>query len=101
MNIYHPNAAAIACKYIGITHAPEPLGWGVDGVVYPHPSAHTAVKIHSRQGSFANELAVYLRLADYGVTSFQTGSYKFNVPVLVQYNVDERVIEMSTVRPPF
>jgi hypothetical protein len=101
MNSHHPEADRLVCEYIGTAEPPQPLGWGVDGVVYPHPSAHTAIKIHRGEESFGNELAVYLRLADHGVTSVEADNYRFNVPVLLHYDATHRLIEMSTVRPPF
>lgn len=97
MNSHHPNADAIACQYIGTAAPPKPLGWGVDGVVYLSPSNTTAVKIHSQSEGFAKELAVYRRLLQHNVVSFQG----FAVPKLVGHDQSLRVIEMSIVSPPF
>src|SRR3954453_22137930 len=101
MNSHHPEADRIVCRYIGTAEAPEPLGWGVDGVVYPHPTAHTAIKIDRGQDGLANELATYLRLAEHAVSSFEAGGFRFTVPVLIEYDATDRLIEMSIVRPPF
>ena len=101
MNSYHSDADATACQYIGVDVPPERLGWGVDGAVYAHPSANTAVKVHRGQEGFARELAVYLRLADHGVTEFSTAAHRFNVPVLQNYDEKLCVIEMSIVSKPF
>jgi hypothetical protein len=90
MNFYHSEADATACQYMG-----------VDGAVYAHPSANTAVKIHRGPDGFARELAAYLRLADHGVTEFVTPTHRFNVPVLHNYDEKLRVIEMSIVIKPF
>jgi|SRR3954469_1864853 hypothetical protein len=101
MKSHHPEADQIVRRYIGAAAAPAPLGWGLDGVVYPHPTAHTAIKIHRGQDGFGNELAAYLRLTEHGVSQLQAGGHQFNVPVLVHYDTADRLIEMSIVRPPF
>ncbi|HEY7116927.1 MAG TPA: hypothetical protein VH475_10095 [Tepidisphaeraceae bacterium] len=67
---YHPNAPRIASEYIGTGQPLELLGWGVDGVVYAHPSVANAVKIHKNPESFQRELAAYKRLYQNRVDKF-------------------------------
>lgn len=97
MNSHHPNADRIICQYIGVGTPPAPLGWGVDGVVYPSPSRMTAAKVHSRPETFAKELAVFRRLTEHEVEEVQG----FAVPQLIRADEVLRVIEMSVVSPPF
>jgi hypothetical protein len=97
MKSYHPNAEEIAKKYIGWREPLEPLGWGVDGVVYPSINSTNAVKVHTRPESFQKELAAYHRLREHRIQSYQG----FSVPQLVQFNRKLQVIEMSIVKVPF
>lgn len=93
---HHPNAAKIAREYIGTDEPLERLGWGVDGVVYTHPSVPNAVKIHKNVESFNKELAAYQRLYDHHVHTFMG----FAVPTLMTFSAKLQVLEISIVKPP-
>jgi hypothetical protein len=95
MNSHHPNADAVICQYLRVAEAPRPLGWGVDGVVYPSPNM-TAIKVHSRIETYWKEVAAYQRLQENGVMEFQG----FAVPCLVRCHTWLQAIEMSIVSPP-
>jgi hypothetical protein len=97
MNSHHPQAAEIARKYIGTDEPLEVLGWGLDGVVYARRDPTAAVKIHNKDQSFQNELAVYRRLSERHVEKFMG----FQVPVLLDYREQDRLLELSVVKPPF
>lgn len=72
------------------------LGQGIDGVVY-FTSRNSALKVHCRASSYANELAAYQRLRDYKVKS--VGGHA--VPELFAWSDAHRVIEMEIVHLPY
>jgi hypothetical protein len=73
------------------------LGWGLDGVVYAHPSVANAVKIHKNPESFEKELAAYQRLYSNRVDKLGD----FAVPTLMTYSRKLGVLEISIVKKPF
>lgn len=77
------------------------LGTGTQGTVFTaknprHPSV-IAVKFHLRRVAYEREIGVYLRLQHLEVSEV----CGHQVPQLLGYDDDLRVIEMTTVRPPF
>lgn len=92
----HPDAEQAAKAYLGVVDLGEPLGSGLDGVVYS-TSRSTAIKVYSNPSKFERELAIYRRLRSHDVSQIQG----FNVPQLINFNVELKVIEMSVVRPPY
>ena len=69
---------------------------GKDGTVY-ETDRPSAVKEHERAESYRSERDVYLRLRDVGVT--RSGGLR--APTLIDFDDDQRVIEMTLVKPPF
>jgi hypothetical protein len=96
-NTHHPLADTMVADYIGTATPLKVLGWGVDGVIYLHPSAMTAIKVHARPEKFANELAIYRHLRSRKVFEVEG----FAIPKLVNADTRLGVIEMSIVKPPF
>lgn len=83
------------CKIFHVTPARR-LGFGKDGTVWLTTTA-TALKVYERQYAFDQELAVYQRLADHGITNVHGHA----VPQLTIADPVLGVIEMTTVEPPF
>lgn len=74
----------------------QEFGWGFDGFVFP-TSRMTAVKVFDNAATYQNELSVYLRLLEHNVVNV----LGFAVPRLVNWDDDRRIIEMTSVNPPF
>ncbi len=83
------------CSKRGIRLGVE-LGAGKDGTVYA-TDHKSAVKIHAREESYIRERDVYIRLRECDVIK----AWGFNVPALIDYDDECRVIEMSIVTPPY
>ena len=83
-------------KYTGTATLLKPLGSGIQGFVFPTDHG-TAVKYFKHLEKFDQELAVYRRLTEHGVTLVE----RFAVPKLVNSDRDLRIIEMTIVEPPF
>jgi hypothetical protein len=72
------------------------LGWGQDGEVYSS-NRRTAVKGFRYPEQYRQELRIYERLRDRGVTNVEG----FAVPQLISFSPEFAVIEMEIVQPPF
>lgn len=96
MEISRDRAFEIVNDYLDPMKVESFLGEGKDGIVFAS-DARSAVKLHYRDHTFINELAVYRRLAEYRVTHVNG----FMVPELLSWDRPRRLIEMSWVRPPF
>src|SRR5438046_4588931 len=79
----------------------ERLGSGKDGIVLVGGSHGTPARVASKAHAFAElylrEKAVYERLKRMGVNSV----LGFNVPEFLDANDELRILEITTVRPPF
>src|SRR6266700_8245984 len=78
----------------------ERLGFGIHGIIFVaednSKAGQTAIKVHRSAEPYLRERAVYERLKDAGVSEI----LGFNVPQLVRFEDDLRVIEMSIVTRP-
>ncbi|WP_442483938.1 hypothetical protein [Aeoliella sp. SH292] len=74
----------------------DKAGDGTDGYVWK-TSKHSAIKAFYRQENFENELRCYKRLALHEVNQI----CGLNVPVLEEYDLDTRVIEVTFVQAPY
>ena len=72
------------------------LGYGSDGTVW-QTSRRTAVKALHRRQNYEHELECYRRLQDSGIRKIGI----FEVPRLEDFAVDELVLEISIVQPPY
>src|SRR2546423_9972736 len=79
----------------------EPLGSGKDGIVLvakrKAQPADVAIKVLRWNEFYQREKQVYERLGEIGVTTV----LGFNVPQLLDYDDELRVIEMTIVKRPF
>src|SRR6266545_1966725 len=79
----------------------ERLGFGIDGIIFVaednSKAGKTALKIHRAAEPYFRERAVYERLKDASVSEI----LGFNVPQLIRFDDESRVIEMSIVARPF
>jgi hypothetical protein len=79
----------------------ERLGFGIHGIIfvaeYNSELGKTAVKVHRSQEPYLRERDIYQRLKSVGVSEI----LGFNVPQLVGFDDNLRVIEMSVVARPF
>jgi hypothetical protein len=83
----------------------EQLGVGNDGIVITVKSQPengtsallSAIKVHRRQKGYARERDVYLRLRDVELRTIKTCA----VPVLLSYDDDLWIVEMTLVARPF
>jgi len=76
------------------------LGFGVHGSVFDAESqggAVSAIKVHEREASYRIERDVYRRLEWNRVVEI----FGFNVPLLIDYDDDLWVIEMTIANRPF
>ncbi len=77
------------------------LGSGVHGNVfaakYQTEDGQSAVKVHERADCYSRERDVYLRLREHGVMTIRG----CNVPEMIRYDDELRVIEMTVVIRPF
>lgn len=71
-------------------------GWGLHGYVW-QTTQDGILKVFFQQSSFRQELAVYLRLQARQVDRLQG----FQIPILLNYDKDLFILELSYVRPPF
>jgi hypothetical protein len=71
-------------------------GYGFDGFVW-QTTVDTIVKVFRHDGDFQRELAVYQRLQIHQIEQLQG----FHIPILLHYDVDLFVLELSFVRPPY
>jgi hypothetical protein len=79
----------------------EQLGFGIHGIVHVAKdnikAGKTAIKAHNSVEPYCRERDVYLRLRDAGITQI-TG---LQVPRLVRFDDELRIIEMTVVTRPF
>ena len=74
----------------------ERLGRGTDGWVWPTVD-QSAIEVFERSRPYVCERDSYLRLRDANVTKIGI----FTVPVLIDYDDELLIVEMSTVSPPY
>src|SRR5258705_6214572 len=72
------------------------LGAGKDGTVF-QTSRRSAVKVHERSESYISERDVCIRLRDREIDEI----CGLSVPILIRYDDDLRIIEMTIVNPPY
>jgi hypothetical protein len=72
------------------------LGAGKDGTVF-QTSRRSAVKVHERSEGYISERDVYIRLRDREIDEI----CGLSVPILIRYDDDLRIIEMTIVNPPY
>src|SRR6266480_5038520 len=72
------------------------LGAGKDGTVF-QTSRLSAVKVHERSESYLSERDVYIRLREREIDEI----CGLSVPILIGYDDELRIIEMSIVNPPY
>jgi hypothetical protein len=79
----------------------EALGSGKDGIVIVAKNKAKAgdvgIKVFRFDEAYIREKQVYERLSNLGITSI----LGFNVPQLIAFNDDLRIIEMTIVKRPF
>jgi hypothetical protein len=83
----------------------DELGHGVHGIVFATESqprkdvaaVHSAIKVHEREADYCRERDIYLRLKQHAVTMIRG----CNVPQLLRYDDELRIIEMTVVSRPF
>src|SRR5206468_13079847 len=81
----------------------ERLGFGIHGIgiifvaEYNSNAGKTALKVHRSAEPYLREREVYQRLRDAGVSEI----LGFNVPQLIRFDDELRIIEMSIVTRPF
>jgi hypothetical protein len=82
-------------------HLAERLGFGIHGIIYAVKDnlkvGKTALKAHNSVEPFLRERDVYKRLKDAAITEI----IGFNVPQLIRFDDELRLIEMSIVARPF
>src|SRR2546427_13179874 len=85
----------------GISFNSPSLGFGIQGIIFVaednSKAGKTALKIHRAAEPYFRERAVYERLKDASVSEI----LGFNVPQLIRFDDELRVIEMSIVARPF
>jgi hypothetical protein len=97
MTDFLPDPKARALLYLdGKRRIENELGSGTDGTVYG-VSGPSVVKVHKDRHRFNNELKAYLRLREQNVNSVGM----FHIPELRNYDPEQLIIEISTVRPPY
>jgi hypothetical protein len=93
------NARAYASQHR--LHLAERLGFGIHGIIFVAEDnsqvGKTAVKAHRSVEPYLRERKVYERLKGAGVSEV----VGFNVPQLIRFDDELRVIEMSIVARPF
>jgi hypothetical protein len=72
------------------------LGAGIDGTVWSTQRS-SAVKVLYSQKTFENELEAYKRLKAAEIRQLN----EFHVPLLIDFDSDKRLIEISIVKPPY
>src|SRR5439155_294747 len=79
----------------------ERLGFGIHGIIFvaedKSKAGKTALKVHHSAEPYLREREVYQRLKDAGVSEI----LGFNVPQLIRFDDELRIIEMSIVARPF
>jgi hypothetical protein len=79
----------------------ERLGFGIHGIIFVtegnSKAGKTAIKVHRSVEPCLRERLVYERLKEAGVTEI----LEFNVPQLIRFDDDLRIIEMTIVSRPF
>ena len=79
----------------------ERLGFGIHGIIFvaegKSTAGKTALKVHRSVEPYLREREVYERLRDAGVSEI----LGFNVPQLIRFDDQLRIIEMSIVARPF
>lgn len=83
----------------------DELGFGVHGIVFATESQpkegetplRSAIKAHEREPDYLRERDIYLRLRDRGIRAI----HACQVPKLLRYDDELRVIEMTVVGRPF
>jgi hypothetical protein len=94
-----PNARPYAARYQ--LEFAEKLGSGKDGIVlvakYKAKPADVAIKVFRFEDAYRREKLAYQRLERLGVTRV----LGFNVPQLLRFDDELRVLEMTIVRRPF
>src|SRR6266496_2779392 len=79
----------------------ERLGFGIHGIISvaedKSKAGKTALKVHRSVEPYLREREVYQRLRDTGVSEI----LGFNVPQLIRFDDELRIIEMSIVTRPF
>ena len=79
----------------------ERLGFGIHGIIFvaegKSTAGKTALKVHRSVEPYLREREVYERLRDAGVSEI----LGFNVPQLIRFDDELRIIEMSIVARPF
>jgi len=79
----------------------ERLGFGIHGIIFvaedKSKAGKTALKVHRSVEPYLREREVYERLRDAGVSEI----LGFNVPQLIRFDDELRIIEMSIVARPF
>ena len=94
-----PNARPYAARYQ--LEFAEPLGSGKDGIVlvarYMVKSADVAIKIFRFDDAYSREKQTYQRLEHFSITRV----LGFNVPQLLRFDDELRVLEMTIVKRPF
>jgi|SRR5687768_3695038 len=91
MDIDEIGAAEIAQRYFVTTEPLVRLGWGISGYVYLSPDLRTAVKVHRREESFVQELAVYRRLRRLRITRL----HGLTIPKLRSFRSDVNLIRWT------
>ncbi len=79
----------------------ERLGFGIHGIIFvaedKSKAGKTALKVHRSAEPYLRERGVYERLRDAGLSQI----LGFNVPQLIRFDDELRIIEMSIVTRPF
>src|SRR6185369_13880245 len=81
------------------------LGFGVHGIVFVTEirsdlggaDKQSAVKAHQREVDYCRERDVYLRLSAKKITKIK----RFNVPLLLRYDNEYLILEMTVVKRPY
>jgi hypothetical protein len=87
----------IVQQYFGLSSPLPRHGGGISGFVYQSPDRASAVKVHSREESFAQEVEAYQRLRRLRLVSL----HGLNIPRLLDVQKDTRLIAMEFVLAPF
>jgi hypothetical protein len=74
----------------------EPTWWGWEAFLWL-TTEDSVLKVHRNSKEFLQELAVYQRLATRGGKPLQG----FQIPLLLDYDENRLVLELSFVRPPY
>jgi hypothetical protein len=72
------------------------LGYGVDGYLW-RVTGDSVIKVFRHDRQFDQELAVYQRLTARRIDRLQG----FAVPILLNHDSEQRILELSLVSPPF